>query len=63
MLDRLETAVTGHGPDYGVIENLADVELANQFVHTWWGVLDHAEQRRYLNRLKYLKFKGRDARA
>jgi hypothetical protein len=64
MLDRVEAAQSGttEQTGYGVVEWLADVELANKFVETWWDTLTHQEQNAYAARVAYLKAVGKGIR-
>lgn len=61
MLDRVEAAQSKPSL-YGLVEHYGDVEIARQFVERWWDLLDHADQHRYLLRLRYLSAFSRSSR-
>lgn len=55
MLNRLEHTLSRPGPEYGIVENAADVELARQFYIHVWPQLSHREQQHYQQRIIDLK--------
>lgn len=59
LFDRLEHTLTRPGPEYGIVENAADVEQVKRFQVLHWGNLSHAQQRHYRQRIAHLKVLSR----
>lgn len=59
LFDRLEHTLTRPGPEYGIVENAADVEQVKRLHTLHWDDFSHVQQRHIRQRIAHLKMLSR----